>query len=92
MKPITSLFDLFNKAKTDKRYKDLLKLAYQEFTGAECDNYGLAKAWVNGWVKRRVGPDRANQTCEKMVYYINDLIPRIEPIEAQPETPPIANV
>ena len=89
MKPATSLFDLFNRAKTDKRYKDLIILAYSEYTGASNANFGLAKAWIGLWVKTRIQPKGTQLTCERMVDYINDLISRIEPIEPLPELPPI---
>lgn len=79
MKPITSLFDLFTKAQTDKRYRLLVAFAYKDYTGADCDQaYGLGKVWLNAWAKRNVGETKRMQNCSKMVEYINDLIPRFE--------------
>jgi hypothetical protein len=90
MKPATSLFDLFQKAKTDRRYRDLVVMAYTEYTSSGCKSFGLAKSWVNKWVKRCVESGN-HQTCERMVNYINDLIPRIEPQTPQPENPPVTD-
>ena len=87
MDDITSLFDLFNKAKTDEKYRRLAVLAYEDHYGARGD-FDKAKHFFEGWASRNVGTVRF-QTCRRMVDYINTFVHRVKagelPIGEQPE-------
>jgi len=76
MESITSLFDLFNKAKTDEQYRRLVVMAYEHRYGGR-GSLDLAKRWFDGWSERNVGSARFH-TCRRMVDYINGFKHRIE--------------
>jgi hypothetical protein len=76
MESITSLFDLFNRAKTDDRYRQLAVLAYEDHYGGR-GNLDLARKWFHNWAERNVGSARFH-TCRRMVDYINGFRHRIE--------------
>ena len=86
MDDITSLFDLFNKAKTDERYRRLAVLTYEDHYGGRGD-FEKAKHWFENWAVRNVDSARF-KTCRRMVDHINTFIHRVEagelPIGEQP--------
>ena len=89
MKRITSLFDFFEKVKTDKRYETLAIIAYQRsgITPLDDSSFDKAKKWLNGWVEENKG-----KSCERMVSYLNDQIKRVPNNTgdvSQPTAPPI---
>jgi hypothetical protein len=77
MTNITSIFDLFQKLKRDKRYERALIMAFRESS-----NYGdsfrgtsyfeQSMAWLDSWIKQN-----KNDTCQRMVEYLNKYITKI---------------
>jgi len=79
MESITSLFDLFNKAKTDDRYRRLAVMAYEDHYSGRGD-FDKAKQWMDKWADRncRLPTTREFFSCRRMVEHINSFIYRIE--------------
>ena len=76
MENITSLFDLFNRAKTDGRYRKLAVMAYEDYYGFR-GTFNLAKQWFGSWAEANVRHNKFG-TCRGMVDYVNTFIPRVE--------------
>lgn len=79
MNNITSLFDLFNKAKTDDRYRRLAVFAYEEHYCSR-GNFDLAKRWFDAWADRnyKLPTTKGFFSCRRMVDHINGFIYKIE--------------
>lgn len=99
MNKVTSIFDFFQKLKRDKRYERALVMAYREASnysdGYKGNTYfEQAISWLNYWIGQN-----KNDTCERMVEYLNKYINKIaisypypEPVPPTPTvgTPPSA--
>ena len=79
MNNITSLFDLFNKAKTDDRYRRLAVMAYEDHYGRRGD-FDKAKEWLDRWVDRnyQLPTTKGFFSCRRMVDHVNSFIYKIE--------------
>lgn len=78
---VTSVFDLFNKAEKDERYRRLVIEVYKDacYPPPIDISFEKAKRWMDDWLTRNVKPtSRNNSTCWQMVDYANDRIGRID--------------
>ena len=81
MKPITSLFDFFNKVEGDKRYENVAIIAYAEsqdiYNRSQRDKsqYDLAKELIERWV--RDNSSRIDYDCGRMTRYLNECMEKI---------------
>ena len=75
MKKATSLFDFFQKANIDKRYRKVAIYACRNSGGSACKeaNWKESKKWIEEWV-RDVVKTNMQFSCEAMVNYLNDSI------------------
>lgn len=73
MKPLTSIFDFYERAKTDKRYEALLIVAYEQSGFVrKLGSYEKAVEWMESWIAHN-----KDDNCKRMVNYLNDCITRI---------------
>jgi hypothetical protein len=79
MNKITSLFDLFNKAKTDDRYRRLAVMVYEDYCATRGD-FDKAKRWFDEWADENYQwpTTKGFCSCQRMVGHINSFIYRIE--------------
>ena len=79
MNSITSLFDLFNKAKADDRYRRLAVMVCEDHYGGRC-NFDKAKEWLDRWVDRhhQLPTTKGFFSCQRMVDHVNSFIYKIE--------------
>ena len=87
MKKITSLFDFFQKVKTDDRYKEVARFAYTYRSSASPTRFRYvdAELWIKEWIK-----SNKDDTCKRMVDYLNDCMVKLYPVykEAKPVPQP----
>jgi hypothetical protein len=78
MKKITSLFDFFQKVKTDKRYEEVARYAYTYNIGTSPTRFRYvdAERWIKEWIK-----NNESDTCKAMVLYLNECMVKIYPSE-----------
>jgi hypothetical protein len=73
-KEVTSLADLFAKAKVDKRYKDAAVTAYRASEADYIGGWERAEAWINRWADKNVNYLGPTDTCKNMVNFLNRYI------------------
>jgi hypothetical protein len=73
MKPITSMFDFYQKLKTDRRYEKVACVCYKE-GGRTASSRGAitfkkSMDWIEDWIERNA--KTGEEGCKPMVDFIN---------------------
>ena len=84
MKKITSLFDFFQKVKTDDRYKEVARYGYTYYSNRNPTRfrYEDAENWIKEWVK-----SNKDDTCQRMVTFLNEQMAKLYPIDDTDKKP-----